>query len=660
MAKSTDIALLRELKTLHVEDLLSQPRELIQELWQLLPVPKPGTFDGDWFGYVHHGNDPEFRADQMKISYNLAENGMFWLGKSYKSHSSGTEGEALNRYLASDGSYKRLHRYKWALSKSKIDGKPAIVGRYKGFENLQGTEWDMCNEMRDLGKGRMLSATYANTCVKGVLPRMRPDGMGSELEFFILTGPVAPWKALTDPGLEMRDGFGRQFSCIICNTRFQRKDILLRHLRDVHKATPEDAKDIAALQDQSSDAAAVQPPDSDIQMPSHDGQPTPSNLQLLCAFADGSHSFNWEPPPLLFEQPLGIASHFFQGSGDVGVDQTNDQIDGSMGLRPSAPSLLDPSWLKDFSERDARYQVNDDVMQLLTSIPLLTECHEGILPLGKVAVQRYIHAYFEMFHDQMPFLHIPTFTLHQCPGYLLTSLCAIGALYCLEPKAAASFHTASEEALSSRPDDSFAVNASRAVLQNLVAQYFAILRDAFLDLQSTLKICNENYIGCLHPSWAEWIDLESAKRAAILHGHIGYFPLDGWRSILYKEPGRSTNWNPLGILPVITPAVLDHILWFVTEPITHGVRLSAATVTREIPIDACVIGSVAVLLLIQYLQSVENNSTDLSIEDFTLLDKVKAALEGVEMDDSNLSLSRTVATVIADVCGAENAVWDAT
>ncbi|KAG4411836.1 hypothetical protein IFR04_015020 [Cadophora malorum] len=236
------MANLEELKTLHVEDLMSQPRESVLELWRSLPAPQPGTFDGEWFGYVHvrlyttaylpttatlqyfqrnktgtrrienghlltstqHGDDPEFRADQMEISYNLAKHGKFWLGKSYKSDSGGIRGEGVNRYLASDGSYKRLHRYKWALSESKIDGKPAIVGSYRGFENVQGTEWEMCNEMRDLGDGRMLSATYANTTVKGVLPRMRADGMGSDIEFFTLTGPVAPWKRLRDPEMETR------------------------------------------------------------------------------------------------------------------------------------------------------------------------------------------------------------------------------------------------------------------------------------------------------------------------------------------------------------------------------------------------------------------------------------------------------------------------
>ncbi|KAG4411837.1 hypothetical protein IFR04_015021 [Cadophora malorum] len=282
-----------------------------------------------------------------------------------------------------------------------------------------------------------------------------------------------------------------------------------------------------------------------------------------------------------------------------------------MGPHRSALWPIDLPRLEDFSDSNTRFQVDDYAMQLLTAIPFLTESQDAIRRLRKPAIQRYIDAYFEKFNDQMPFLHIPTFTLYQCPGYLLASLCAVGALYCFEPEAAACFHTASEHGLAS------------------------------LDLQSTWNIYNKNYMDIPHPSWTEWVDLESAKR----YGQGQMMNL----KTLYTDKASST---------FITPDVLDHILWFITEPITRGIRLSAATVTREIPIDACVIGSFAALLLIKQLESIENNQTGLSVEDSTLIDRVKAALEDLQLDDTNIPLSRVVASVLADVCGSKNVVWD--
>ena len=53
MGSTLDTQLLKELKALHVEDLMCRPREEIVALWKDLQVPPPGAADGDWLGYIH-------------------------------------------------------------------------------------------------------------------------------------------------------------------------------------------------------------------------------------------------------------------------------------------------------------------------------------------------------------------------------------------------------------------------------------------------------------------------------------------------------------------------------------------------------------------------------------------------------------------------------
>ena len=139
----------------------------------------------------------------MKVSYNLAENDAFWLGKSYRTSPGGEGGEGLNRFFSAKGKIRRNGRYKWVIGPSRVDGKPTILGRYGAFNNLQGNEWEMYNELREIEGGKMLCLVYANRTVKGLLPRERLDGEGSEVEFLALTGPVAPWKDLEDPNIEV-------------------------------------------------------------------------------------------------------------------------------------------------------------------------------------------------------------------------------------------------------------------------------------------------------------------------------------------------------------------------------------------------------------------------------------------------------------------------
>lgn len=67
-----------------------------------------------------------------------------------------------------------------------------------------------------------------------------------------------------------------------------------------------------------------------------------------------------------------------------------------------------------------------------------------------IALQKCCRTFVEAFHIHLPIFHLPTLDLEQTPSPLVLAICAIGALYRLERKVAASLYHKADQALSTR------------------------------------------------------------------------------------------------------------------------------------------------------------------------------------------------------------------
>ena len=76
-----------------------------------------------------------------------------------------------------------------------------------------------------------------------------------------------------------------------------------------------------------------------------------------------------------------------------------------------------PSWPGKSTNTVPRLQVDDATMQVLSTLMTSTgESKDNRTLPGKRAIQRYLMAYFNIFHDQLPLIHLPTFVPEDCPG----------------------------------------------------------------------------------------------------------------------------------------------------------------------------------------------------------------------------------------------------
>lgn len=57
---------------------------------------------------------------------------------------------------------------------------------------------------------------------------------------------------------------------------------------------------------------------------------------------------------------------------------------------------------------------------------------EGFTLPSQHELNRYICAYFDGFHEHLPFIHTPTWTAESCDTGLFIAMCALGARYCFE------------------------------------------------------------------------------------------------------------------------------------------------------------------------------------------------------------------------------------
>lgn len=67
-----------------------------------------------------------------------------------------------------------------------------------------------------------------------------------------------------------------------------------------------------------------------------------------------------------------------------------------------------------------------------------------------IALQKCFRTFVDAFHVHLPIFHLPTMDLERTPSPLVLAMCAIGALYRLERKVAASLYHKADQALSAR------------------------------------------------------------------------------------------------------------------------------------------------------------------------------------------------------------------
>lgn len=155
-----------------------------------------------------------------------------------------------------------------------------------------------------------------------------------------------------------------------------------------------------------------------------------------------------------FQQPILPTSTEVRPCIEVETNTNNGQpsnIDHSPGVllstiseRSSSPRLVHPTPTKPpavlFSE-----QVRSNLLKDLSN-RLPPDQSNFRLP-SAVALQKCVRTYVEAFHVHIPIFHFHTIDLESMPSPLLLAICAIGALYRLERKIAASLYLKADQAL---------------------------------------------------------------------------------------------------------------------------------------------------------------------------------------------------------------------
>ena len=168
-----------------IEGLRHLDRESLTAVFRELPAPMPEEMNGEFASSLPEYSEAEWRTTMAALGKD------YWLGKSYTPEPFGEHrGQGLNRYRRSDGSVRRLSRFVWEIGPSVIDGRPSLVMRYAPFPNWGGSH-DLIDEVRVAGPGLYLGIYHTAEPVPGFTPRRGETR--SEVEFFLLTGPQAPF-----------------------------------------------------------------------------------------------------------------------------------------------------------------------------------------------------------------------------------------------------------------------------------------------------------------------------------------------------------------------------------------------------------------------------------------------------------------------------------
>lgn len=87
------------------------------------------------------------------------------------------------------------------------------------------------------------------------------------------------------------------------------------------------------------------------------------------------------------------------------------------------------------------------------------------LPVA-IALQKCFRTFVDAFHVHLPIFHLPSMDLERTPSPLVLAMCAIGALYRLERKVAASLYHKADQALSARANRGNVTNRTPNVLED--------------------------------------------------------------------------------------------------------------------------------------------------------------------------------------------------
>ncbi len=171
--------------TLGLDDLVALDRDALMALFRTLAAPGRMEMDGEYLSRLPGYAEAAWRAAMIEVGKD------YWLGKSYTPQPlDGHHGHGLNRYRAADGAIRRNSRFIWDIAPSTVDDRASLVMRYAHFPNWGGGH-DLVDEVRVVAPGRYLGLYHTATPVPGFTPR--PGGARSGIEFFMLTGPVAPF-----------------------------------------------------------------------------------------------------------------------------------------------------------------------------------------------------------------------------------------------------------------------------------------------------------------------------------------------------------------------------------------------------------------------------------------------------------------------------------
>ncbi|MGU3293765.1 hypothetical protein [Williamsia sp. M5A3_1d] len=125
-----------------------------------------------------------------------------WLGKAYSAPCHDTVdgiGEGYNLWRRG-GAVVRSERFAWQIEPSAIDGRDALVMRYRAFGSVSGA-LDLVDEVRTLVPGSLFVGVYhTRIALRGFTGAQRGHRSGPAVSLLGAAGE--PWRGVDDPSAE--------------------------------------------------------------------------------------------------------------------------------------------------------------------------------------------------------------------------------------------------------------------------------------------------------------------------------------------------------------------------------------------------------------------------------------------------------------------------
>lgn len=148
----------------------------------------------------------------------------------------------------------------------------------------------------------------------------------------------------------------------------------------------------------------------------------------------------------------------------------------------------------------------------------------------RIALSRFVQAYFRTFHRHQPFLHEATWQPHTAAVPLFLAVCANGALYSLEIETAFLLYRAAAKMVEADDSDVSTLQTLMLVIAFAVwsgdGQEISLALRLQSRLTTLLPRCWTRYKNHQHSStasWEEWLDLQGLRR------YVHHYVLDGVR-----------------------------------------------------------------------------------------------------------------------------------